>query len=467
MKKNSRLIALLLALLMVTLPACSAGTGQEVTTEADSTAPKTTEAVIPETPEEPSISVVVPPETVQETTAETLPETTPGETTSPYPPHDGETVRILMQSGKGEAFTSEFAEGELATYLSAREAALLADHNTVIKMTVSADIADRVKNGVLAAENDFDFMLIDPDAGAELLTYGALEAISEVGIGITPKTAGVRESLTESLTVGGDVYLLACDALISDLSSLRVIEYNGAKLSSDPAKMAAEGAFTAELLLNYITELKTDSFAVGQGSTLALFSALGGEVFIKNEGGLPLSALAEDKDFSKKYQSALNLVERDSQTNRAAFTVTGISPAAQGVTILPLPKADADSEYVTLADAGGLTLLAAPIGVVDGLRLAKLLNCLCVASGDLRSAERAKYIAQKGEYGEPILSILENSARFDLGILLGWGDFDDYIADSLASGKTAAEMLDDRVVPLRNKAVETAAGILADRLNIK
>ena len=167
MKKNSRLIALLLALLMVTLPACSAGTGQEVTTEADSTAPKTTEAVIPETTEEPSISVVVPPETVQETTAETLPETTPGETTSPYPPHDGETVRILMQSGKGEAFTSEFAEGELATYLSAREAALLADHNTVIKMTVSADIADRVKNGVLAAENDFDFMLIDPDAGAD------------------------------------------------------------------------------------------------------------------------------------------------------------------------------------------------------------------------------------------------------------------------------------------------------------
>ena len=464
MKKNSRLIALLLAFLMI-LPACSTvGVGGD-TTKPDTTAPETTENDIAETTtEEPSVSVAVTPDTAPETTHEATLE----ETTSPYPPHDGETVRILIQNGKSEAFTSEFADGELLSYLSARESALLADHNTVVRVTASADIVERIKNGVQTSNNDFDFLLLNAAAGAELLTYGALEALSEVGIGITPKTAGVRESLTESLTVGGEAYLVACDALISDLSSLKVIEYNGAALSSDPLQKAADGDFTVEALLNYIAELKTDSFAVEQNSLLAIFSGVGGKVFVENEKGLPLSALTEDKDFSKKYETALALIKNDSQTNRtAAFTVTGISPVRDGVTILPLPKANSESEYVTLTEAGTLTLLAAPIGVVDGVRLAKLFNCLCVASGDLRAAERAKYIDTNNQYSEPILSIIESTAQLDLGIMLGWGDIDEYIASSLASGKSAKDMLADRVASMRNKAVETATKILADRLNIK
>ncbi len=457
MKMNSRLIALLLALLMI-LSACSACGGEDDTTQADTTAPETTATTVnPETTEEPSVSVGVIPDTNHETTLE--------ETTSPYPPHDGETIRILIQNGKSEAFTSEFAEGELASYLSAREAALLADHNTLLKVSVSADIVDRVKNGVLAANNDFDFLLLDSDSGAELLTYGALEALSEVGINITPKTEGVRESLTESMSVVGGVYLIACDALTSDLSSLRVIEYNGARLSSDPSKTAADGDFTLEVLMNYIVELKTDAFAFEQSSILALFGAMGGEIFVKNAKGLPLSALAEDGNFAKKYENAMKLVQNDSQSNRAAaFTVTGISHARDGVTFLPLPKADASSQYVTLVDESGLTLLAAPLGVVDGIRLSKLFNCLCVASGDLRAAERAKYIDGNNQYAESIISILESAAKLDLGILLGWGDLDKYIADSLSSGRSSSEMLGDRVVSMRNKAAETAAGILAERL---
>lgn len=460
MKKNSRLIALLLALLMV-LPACSADGAGEDTTDSDTTAPETTEATVNhETTEEPSISVVVTPDTTPETKQE--------ETTSPYPPHDGETIRILIQNGKSEAFTSDFAEGELASYLSTREAALLSDHNTVIRPTASADIVERIKNGVQTSNNDFDFLLLNSDAGAELLTFGALEALSEAGIGITPSTAGIRESLTDSLTVGGAVFLVACDALVSDLSSFRVIEYNGAALSSDPAGAAADGAFTVELLLSYISELKTDAFAIDQDSLLALFCGVGGKVFVENEKGLPTSSLAEDKNFSKKYEIALGLIKNDSQTNRAAaFTVSSLSPARDGVTILPLPKSSSGDDYITPTKAETLTLLAAPVGVIDGVRLAKLLNCLCVASGDLRAASRAEYIDQNNQYAEPIISILENSARLDLGILLGWGDIDEYVASSLASGKSAKDMLADRVVPMRNKAAETAAGILADRLNIK
>ena len=460
MKKNSRLIALLLAFVII-LPACSSIGGGEDVTKTDTTASETTANVIPGTTEEPSISVVVTPDTDPETSLETTVE----ETTSPYPPHDGETIRILIQNGKSEAFTSEFAEGDLASYLGAREAALLADHNTLIKMSVSADIVDRVKNGVLAADNAFDFLLLNSTAGAELLTYGALEDLSEVGIDITTKTAGVRESLTESMSVGGGVYLVACEALISDLPALRAIEYNGAPLSSDPEKTAVDGDFTVELLLNYISELQTDAFAVEQSSIMTLFSAIGGEIFVKNASGMPLSALAEDANFALKYESAMQLVRNDSQTNRtAAFTVAGISPAREGITLLPLPKANENAEYITLVDDSNITFLAAQIGVVDGQRLAKLFNCLCVASGDLRTAERAKYVDEGNQYSEQIFSILENTAKLDLGVLFGWGDLDEYIADSMASGRTSSDVLGDRIVSMRNKTVETAARILAERL---
>ena len=91
MKKYSRSLALLLALLMmISVAACAGESIPEETTEAETAstaAPETTETVTEVTTEEPNVSVVAP-----ETTAETAPET--------QPPEASDTIRIIMQNGK-------------------------------------------------------------------------------------------------------------------------------------------------------------------------------------------------------------------------------------------------------------------------------------------------------------------------------------------------------------------------------
>ena len=55
----------------------------------------------------------------------------------------------------------------------------------------------------------------------------------------------------------------------------------------------------------------------------------------------------------------------------------------------------------------------------------------------------------------------------DLGILFGWGDIRDHIADGFNKSKSADDILADRMTEMRNKAAETAASILAGKLGIE
>lgn len=457
MKNNSRLIALLLAVfLLVTAAACAAGGTEETSAEpetASTSAPETTDNITEKTTEEPYVSAVAPPET---TIAETL------------PPEAEDVLHVLVQDGKGEAIISILASEEDRPLLDEREARLLGEHSLTLKLSKTADIVDRIKNGVLTGNNNFDLLLLNSRAGCELLTLGALEAVSEAGISITPESEGVHRKITESLTVGGDTYLFACDALVSDLTAVNAVRYDGTKLSSDPVTQAVAGDFTLELLLSYLSELTEDSLAIDQSASLAVFSAVGGEIFVKNEKGIPLSSLAEDKDFAENYSLAAELLSCDSHSIReAVFSVTQMTVTPQGSIFLPLPKADADSEYISLVDSGSISLFAAPLGVVDGQRLSRLLTAFNLSSSDYREAVRLRLTEQSGVRGEKMLTLIERSARLDLGIMLGWGDIDDLIAEGLASGTSAKDLLSDRITSMRNEAVETAAKIVAERLNIE
>ena len=87
-----------------------------------------------------------------------------------------------------------------------------------------------------------------------------------------------------------------------------------------------------------------------------------------------------------------------------------------------------------------------------------------------------KYSAmfQRGEITEKgakdsaqMLDILSEHARLDLGILFGWGDIRDHIANGFNKSTSAADLLADRMTEMRNKAAETAASILAGKLGIE
>ena len=453
MKKNSRFPALLLALLLlISAASCSAGGDEETTEIASTTAPETTVDHTEETTEE-AITVVVLPETTE--TPETL------------PPDPDDILRILMQDGTGEPIISALGAEEDRELLAAREQKLLRDYGVAIELSKTASLSEKLQNDLLAGNCGYDLLLTNAPLGIELLSAGLLENLSEAGIGITHDSIGIHQGITESLTIGGGTYLIHGDALVSSLSSVYALKYSGASLSSDPVKKAADGEFTVELMLTYISELKTDAFSLSSAPSLALFTAAGGEIFTKNENGIPVSAITADTGFAAEYSAALALLSGASESEKAAFTVSKLSSASEGEIYLPLPKADAGDQYRSLVDADTLSLIAAPEGVVGGKRLAELISALCLSSQDYKEAVRSRVVGKSGTEGEQMLGMIESSMCLDLGNLFGWGDLDEYLADAMNKGTTAEALLSDRMTTMRNKAVETAAKIVADRLGIK
>ncbi len=448
MKKNSRLIALILALIAVSsLISCSAGGNGDDT--LDTSAPETTAEITEETTPEPAVSVVAPPET-------TLPEIT-------LPP-EAEDVINLLKEKSAEAPSSLFGAEADKELLDAREHRLLAEHLTALSVTEKSDIINDVKNTVLTGENDHNLLLLTTLSGMELLTQGYLEDLSEAGIGINSNSAGIRNTITDALTVANATYLLACDGLVSDLGASYTLKYNGTALSSDPVSAAINGNFTVELMLNYIAQIKGDAFTLSGHSPLAVYAGAGGHIFGKDESGLPASALATHPKFAVKFIAASSLTAAATEASSAVFTLSFLSPAGEGEIYLPLPKEDRLGGYATPLSAERLSLLAAPAGVIDGGRLGRLVTAFSLASSGYRDSVRARLTEKSGERGLSALEAIEASATLDLGMILGWGDIDDLIEDELKKGSKPGDFLTDRVVEMRNKAVEAAAKIVAGRL---
>lgn len=454
MKKYSRLTALLLAVFMLLGSAACSGGETEGTTEAETaatTAPETTAADTEETTEE-SITVVAPPEET----------TDPPET---EPPKPEEILRIIMQEGNGEAILSALADEEIAPLLDAREKALLYEHSAQIELSKTEDLEGYIKNHALAGDSRYDLVLTSPMTGIELLSASALENLAGAGISITPESIGVRRSITESLSVGGGVYLFASDALVSDIGATYAIRYGGEKLSSDPVEKALAGDFTAELMLTYIAEAE-NVFSLSSASPLTLFHGVGGLIFDRNEKGIPSSAVNASTAFSTAYSSALAISSKSTE-KEAVFTLEKLAPLAEGEIYLPIPKANSDMNYSTPIDHEGVYLFAAPVGVISGNRLNALVTALSACSTDYREAARWGIIGKGHERSGDMLRIIEDSGKLDLGVLFGWGDISEHVKKGLESNKTAEDILSDRMTDMRNKAAETAASILADKLGIK
>ncbi len=447
MKNHSRLIALLLCLLLLlSSAACSGGETEE--TES-TTAPETTAAITEETTQE-VISVVAPPETF-------APETTASNPT--------ETIRIIMQDGKGEAILSALAEDKYKPILDAREKTLLYEHSAEIELSKAENLKSKIEALVLAGESRYDLVLTDPFIGADLLNSGLLENLSGAGIGVTPESIGARRSITASLTVGGGVYLFASDALVSDISATYALKYNGAALSSDPIEKALAGEFTAELMLTYIAESE-NALSVGSSSPVTLFRGAGGEIFTKNDKDVPISAITSGTIFATAYDAAVVLYSSATEGD-AIFTLQTLSPLADGEIYLPLPKIYSTFKYSTPIDQYSLSLFAAPAGVVSGSRLNTLITALAACSNDYRTTVREEITEKGAKESAQMLDIIAENARLDLGILFGWGNIRDHIAEGFNKSTSAADLLADRMTEMRNKAAETAASILAGKLGIE
>jgi hypothetical protein len=459
MKKHSRPLALLLALILLTsVAACTAQELPESTTEEESastSAPETTTVLTEEETTEEEVTTAPAPPDTDESTA-------PPET---EPPVKKDTLRIIMQTGVGEPMLSGLAAEKFKGILDAREKALLYSHSAAIELSRTEDLVSKIKSVVLTSGTSFDLILTDPAIGGELMRSGLLEDLSGAGIAINT-LPGTLAGITDSLSLGGRTYLFASAALASDITSSYGVVYNGAPLSSDPIAKAASGEFTAELMLTYIAEAKGgDAFSLGSSSPLTLYQGVGGKIFMRNDKGVPASALLDSVSFSLAYGKALRLYSA-ATAKTATFTVGKLSPLSAGGTWLPLPAANADAKYVTPIDASTASLFAAPAGVVSGKRLSGLVSALNSCSEDYRAAVVTDIIQNGTPKSKEMLELIISNASLDLGITLGWGNIDSLIEDAIKSQMDPNTLLSDRMTVMRNDAVDVAAKIVAERLGI-
>ena len=461
MKKNSRSLALLLAFfLLIGSVGCSPSMPEETTSAeaASTTAPETTEIITEETTAD-STQVVEIPET-------SAPETSAPDTTAPEtePPKAKDTLRIIMKDGTTEAILSELAEEKYQSLLSAREKALLYDHAAQIELSKTENLKNIVQNQVLAADIRYDLILTDPLTGIELVNTGLLENLNTAGISITPDSIGVGSSITKSLAIGENIYLVASNALVSDLSATYAIRYKGTALSSDPVEKALAGEFTAEIMLTYITE-NVNVFSMASVSPIDLFKGLGGEIFVKDEKGVLSSSVKSGTSFSDAYTSTLGIYSKSTK-NSAIFTLEKLSPLEKGETWLPIPKANQDSTYSSPIDHTSIYLFAAPIGIISGNRLNSLVTAFASSSNDYREAVKTEIIGQGNKKAAELLGVIENCGKLDFGNLFSWGDIGEYIENGLQNNRSADDILADRMTEMRNKAADTAASIFAEKLGI-
>lgn len=461
MRSQICLIALLLgALLLMSVAACSRE-GSEMTSEptsdtADTRAPETSSSLTDSsiTSEEPALTVGAMPDTsFEEQTEETA------------PPARIDTIRILMQKDRGEAITSAFADEKDKELLDERESILFKSYLLRLEVTRVSDIASTVLNDSQASQLAHDLFLLSAEDGIALLNDGLLEDLSEAGINISTSDRGINSTLTESLSLGGRIYLLSSIALASDLTSSHAVRYDGTPLSSSPTEKALAGELTAELMLSYIKEAE-NAFSLGEAAPLLLYRGLGGRIYDRDSVGMPISAVINSTSFTAPYSATLEL-RSEACAEKAIFTLERLTSLQPGEIYLPIPKASAEQEYSTPTELGSVSLIAAPFGVVSGSRLRYFIASLTSASDNYRESLRGDIIENGASDSRRLLDIIESRTSLDLGELLGWGDIDKLIEDGLTKGSSADSILTNRVTEMRNQVVEVAASIIADKLGIK
>lgn len=464
--QHSRLIALLLAVLtlLTFCASCSTDGGAEDSTEGDISAGTTAEI----TTEEPSISVIVPPVTsAPETSAPEDSGDVSVEITDPPTPTD--YLRILIQSGMGEAIVSQLSSEEDAELLDRRLSEMTLGFRASLTLTSTTNMIATVQSEVLSGESNYDMLLLCAPHASELFCSALLEDLSEAGIGIKPESAGIRHSLTESLSLGGGNYIISPDGLVSDLYSSYALKFKSDAISENLVSKALSGDFTLDSLTACIKD--RGAGADLSGSPLALYSAFGGRLFELSDLRLPVMGMDADS-FTPAYSAALSAFGLGSSENDAVFTLCKLEAVDGKEVFLPMPKLDAQSEYVTPVDVDTMSFFAAPAGVVEGERLARLLEAFDLSSSEYRNAVRDRMVGADIEGGErslarKLIENIESAARADLGSLLGWGDLDEYIAEGIRNNVSASSLKGDREAKLRREAIATASEIIAERLGIK
>jgi hypothetical protein len=362
--------------------------------------------------------------------------------------------------------------------LRLRQERLLAEYGVTLARRTSLSVADFVSRGALSGSDGADIMLAAATELIGLMHSGLLQDLSVTGIGLGEASEGVRTRLTRDLSFGGRVCMLFCDALTSDIGSSYCLEVripDGAtqELTEGVAALcglASSGGFTAGAFIAAQKELAaaagvSDFFSVPDvGTAASLLAAAGGRIFTLSTLGVP-GVSVRTASFRTAYETLSALCAAGGKEEGPARAVPA-GNVKKGSALLPLPKADAVSRYVSYTDLSGCAAFAAPSGVVRGRRLAGLMSLLCSCSDGVREAALDRIVSGVPEDfdGDGMLKLVVDGQTAETAVWYGWGDLGEFIAGAAASGRSYTELTSDKDLSAREKAASAAIAIISERM---
>ena len=357
-----------------------------------------------------------------------------------------------------------------------RDALMKKEYGVSMTGIKKSDLTEYVNACADSGEMYCDFMLVACSEGVRLMLNGRLQDVSEAGINITDDISWMNEDLCNALEFGGRLSLLFCDAIVSDLKSSHclAINYDRAADSVGPvaeklAAMATNGSLTFEKMAALLSEVKPDDgcdlISVPDGeAALAVIAGAGGSIFTYGADKLP-SVNITSAGFVNAYETALKL---NAATDRqSVVTVKKLSDISGDEGIVPLPKSSETDDFRSYTDISGVSVLAAPDGVISGTRTGRLLSALCECSSGVRQSYIDGLATKSGrEYSASCLAIIERSGYAEPAACYGWGNLDEYFASGLLNGDSSDTLISAKTCTDRMKVATEAIRIYSSKLGL-
>lgn len=368
--------------------------------------------------------------------------------------YGGQTFKILVANTER---TSSFGEGDAPTFLANTESEaaqrLAFDLNISLKTVRLDHPISYVMAAKAANEGDTaDLLVLDlyADTASELnhdttdlLAGGLLADLNKVD-GVDLSSAGYYKDINEALSVCSRTYLAASDATAGFRDSLTGVIFDKRLVGAEElGTLAAEGKWTLDELALRVKALGDSGIDTNCDDAVTWMLGMGARDAVPTADGFRV-AVTEGNAVSvfERLKSLLyGSVRSDGTVGKkgGAFRLGtagefgALDKSVYG--ILPLPKADASAQYVSVADPARATVLAITSFCHDPARSGKVMNLLVSRSASELAESYASDICGADEISKKSIEMMQQSRAIYVIAVLGYPDTLEDACETLILGK--------------------------------
>ena len=312
------------------------------------------------------------------------------------------------------------------SYVMAAKAANEGDTADLLVLDLYADTASELKHDT-----------------TDLLAGGLLADLNTVS-GVDLSSAGYYNDINEALSVCSRTYLAASDATVGFRDSLTGVIFDKRIVDTDAiAALVADGKWTLDALATKMKSFGSGGLDTNCDDAVIWMLGMGARDAVPTAEGFRVSVTDGKaiENFGRLKELLYGGVRADGTVGHsgAVFRLGTVGEFGrldkEVYGLLPLPKADASGEYVSVADPAKATVLAITSFCVDPARSGKVMNQLVNRSADEFSEAYAADVCGSDKVSRVSLEKMQQHRAIYVIAVLGYPDTLEDACETLILGK--------------------------------